>query len=138
MPGKKIVEGLGEFEMIAQAAPHLFGSLFSFGVSEPRGHEGSAVHRYSPRELSELFRVGIARPDSPLFAILGAPEAHSRSPEYHNGRFVRDGIDALYVHLRADSFPGFLAITDELGLDGASCGGTATRGISGDRGNTCC
>jgi 3-dehydroquinate dehydratase/shikimate dehydrogenase len=56
----------------------------------------------------------------PLFAVVGSPIAHSKSPEYHNRRFQEDGVSALYIPVRADSFEEFLGIAEVLPIHGVS------------------
>lgn len=60
---------------------------------------------------------------SRVFAVLGDPVAHSRSPEMQNAAFARAGVDGVYVALRATerTFEGLVR-----GLARAGGGGNVT------------
>ncbi len=126
--GKRyIVTGTGEYGLPSVVAPALFGSEWTYAFTgdpgsggDPGGTERAAPGRYTPKELAETYRAGRAQPEWPLFAVLGAPVAHSRSPEYHNRRFREEGIEALYVPIRADSFAEFEALAEALSIRGVS------------------
>lgn len=42
------------------------------------------------------------RGTTPVYAVVGHPIAHSRSPEIHNALFARHGLDGVYVALPVD------------------------------------
>jgi len=55
-----------------------------------------------------------------VFAVVGDPVAHSRSPELHNRWFADERVDAVYVALRAARSDGLVARLDGLGIAGAN------------------
>lgn len=60
---------------------------------------------------------------TPVFALLGAPVAHSRSPTLHNGLFARTGTPGVYVALPVDPACSGRALVESvrtLGLAGAN------------------
>jgi len=67
----------------------------------------------TPEALLDLYgapRLGL-RPA--LFGVAGDPIAHSRSPQLHNPRLIRDGYDAVYLRFQVarlhEFWPVFLA-----------------------------
>ncbi|MCG8478693.1 MAG: type I 3-dehydroquinate dehydratase, partial [Spirochaetales bacterium] len=119
MPGREgIWIAMGEYGLPSRVAPSHFGSAWTY-TSDDDGFSAALGH-VSPRVLHETYRVGEARADWPLFAVAGAPVAHSRSPEYHNRRFREDGRAALYIPVRADDFTEFEALAERLGFRGVS------------------
>jgi len=119
MPGRQgIWVAMGEYGLPSRVWPARTGSLVTYS-SDPAGPAAAPGH-IGPRELRELYRVDRARPDWPAFAVVGSPIAHSRSPEYHNRRFRDDGIDAIYLPIRIDSFEEFPGVAAAFGLKGVS------------------
>ena len=55
-----------------------------------------------------------------LFAIIGKPVSHSRSPAYHNKFFTQRGLQALYIPLHCDEVPGIPTFARLMNLKGAS------------------
>lgn len=113
----RIVIGMGPYGTLTRVAPARFGSLLTFG-SVP-GAQAAPGH-LSPQELFEVYRVGDQRGGWPLFAVVGNPVAHSRSPHYHNARFVEGKASALYAPLLVDEFSALMALADRLPLHGLS------------------
>lgn len=110
--------GIGEHGMLTRAFPARTRSKWTYAVD--REEAAVAPGQFDARTLHELYRVGDAGAQWPLFAVVGAPVAHSRSPEYHNKRFSADGIHALYIPLRVDRFTDFRELADLLPLQGVS------------------
>lgn len=107
---------MGEYGLPSRVAPALFGSAWSYASDGAAAAPG----QLSPQVLSEVYRVGTATDGWRMFAVLGSPVAHSRSPDYHNGRFREDGHEALYIPVRADTMAEFLAFADAAGVRGVS------------------
>jgi 3-dehydroquinate dehydratase/shikimate dehydrogenase len=119
MPGRQgIWVAMGEYGLPTRVWPARTGSLLTYS-SDPAGPSAAPGH-IGPRELREVYRVDLARPEWPAFAVLGSPVVHSRSPEYHNARFRDDGIEAIYLPIRIDSFQEFPGAAAAFGLIGAS------------------
>lgn len=53
-----------------------------------------------------------------LFAVVGKPVLHSKSPEMHNAAFNACGINAKYIRLASDSAEEALETAKELGING--------------------
>ncbi|POR04766.1 hypothetical protein AU468_02390 [Alkalispirochaeta sphaeroplastigenens] len=123
MPGRRAIwVGMGEQGFLTRAFPARLRSLWTY-ASDSSGGDPEAVAapgQVDPRTLAEVYRVDQARLEWPVFAVLGAPVAHSRSPRYHNERFAREGIDAIYLPLRLDSFSDFSDLSQVIPLQGVS------------------
>jgi 3-dehydroquinate dehydratase/shikimate dehydrogenase len=116
-PAERIVVGMGEFGTLTRVAPSRFGSMLTFcsvpGASAAPGH-------LTPQDLATIYRIGAQKRDWPLFAVVGNPVGHSRSPHYHNARFEAAGADALYVPILVDQFSELLSLAEALPLHGLS------------------
>ncbi|MFP4376273.1 MAG: shikimate dehydrogenase [Spirochaetales bacterium] len=115
--GQKIIVGMGAYGAPTRLAPYHFESMLSFcsspGASAAPGH-------VTPQTLTDLYQVGKQRSSWPLFAVIGNPIAHSKSPAYHNGRFMEDGIDAAYIPVLVDEPSQFFALAELLPILGFS------------------
>lgn len=127
MPGRSgIWIAMGEYGLVTRLWPGRTGSVVTFG-SDDRGVP-AAPGQVSPEFLRDVYRVGLTSGDSPAFAVVGAPIAHSKSPEFHNQRFaeaVPNGSGEqrntpLYLPIRIDRFEEFEQVVTALDLRGVS------------------
>ncbi|HKK48984.1 MAG TPA: type I 3-dehydroquinate dehydratase, partial [Alkalispirochaeta sp.] len=119
MPGRTAVWiAMGEYGLPTRVAPWHFGSSWTY-ASDPAGTP-AASGQITPQVLAHTYRAGTVDDMRPVFAVVGSPIAHSKSPEYHNRRFQEEGVSALYIPVRADTFGAFLAFANALPIVGAS------------------
>jgi 3-dehydroquinate dehydratase / shikimate dehydrogenase len=104
---------MGPLGQITRLCPWLFGSRWTYGGTIAPG-------QVTARELVESFRIQRASSLTAIYAIGGAPLAHSASPAMHNAAFAALGMDAIYVPLETDDGDEFLAVADAIGVAGAS------------------
>ncbi len=119
MPGRRgIWVAIGEYGLPSRVWPAGTGSFLTYS-SDPDSTPAAPGH-ISPREMREMYRIGSASASWAVFGVTGSPIAHSRSPSYHNERFAADGVEAIYLPVRVDSFDSFLRIVEVYGLRGVS------------------
>ena len=82
--------------------------------------EGLAPGQLPPARLLEEFRFRRIQPDADLYAVVGAPVAHSLSPAMHNAGFAQVGLNAVYVSLEARDAGDFVTFARAMDLRGAS------------------
>jgi 3-dehydroquinate dehydratase/shikimate dehydrogenase len=104
---------MGPVGQVSRLCPWLFGSCWSYAGTIAPG-------QVTAGELLDVFRVPQSSPATVIYAIAGAPLAHSASPAMHNAAFAALGIDAVYVPLETASGDELLAVGDAIGLAGAS------------------
>jgi 3-dehydroquinate dehydratase/shikimate dehydrogenase len=104
---------MGPMGQLTRLCPWLFGSRWTYGGTVAPG-------QVTARELIESFRVSRGSTATDVYAIGGAPLAHSASPAMHNAAFAELGMDAVYVSLETADGDEFLAVADAIGLAGAS------------------
>ena len=66
------------------------------------------------------FRFRRIAADAALYAVVGNPVIHSRSPVMHNAGFAALGLKAVYLPLEARDVGDFVAFAREMRLGGAS------------------
>ncbi|HEV7921216.1 MAG TPA: type I 3-dehydroquinate dehydratase [Thermoanaerobaculia bacterium] len=88
-PGETMI-GMGERGLYARLLAPFFGSDLFFAGNAAPGQIGleQALAIYGKRPLPA---------DPRIFAILGNPSGHSRSPAVHNPRFRAEGLNAAYT-----------------------------------------
>jgi len=111
--GDRLVIGMGTPGEVTRICPWLFGAEWTFAGDAAPGQIGAAV-------LNGQYRIRDASTSTRLYAITGAPLAHSASPAMHNAAFGALGIDAVYVPMATTDAREFLACAEALGVNGAS------------------
>lgn len=74
------------------------------------------------RVLRDLYRFECLPRGAEVYAVIGDPIAHSKSPHVHNAAFAALGREAIYVplHVRPDDLPGLFDHWRSWGLRGLS------------------
>ena len=111
--GDRLVIGMGTPGEVTRICPWLFGAEWTFAGDAAPGQISAAV-------LNRQYRIRDASTSTRLYAITGAPLAHSASPAMHNAAFGALGIDAVYVPMATTDAREFLACAEALGVNGAS------------------
>ena len=104
---------MGRSGHLSRACPRLFGSLWTYGGTAAPG-------QLSVADLIDVYRVGEQSDSTALYAVAGAPLAHSASPAMHNAAFAASGIDAVYALLDTDDAAELLRACEAFGVSGAS------------------
>ena len=108
-----IAIAMGSAGQVTRLCPWLTGTPWTYAGSAAPG-------QVSARVLAEVYRVRRTSASTAVYAIAGAPLAHSASPFMHNSAFVDAQVDAVYVPLETGDADEFFAMADALGLAGAS------------------
>jgi 3-dehydroquinate dehydratase/shikimate dehydrogenase len=104
---------MGSAGQVSRLAPHVFGSLWTYGGAAAPG-------QIAARDLVDIYRVGSHGAGAALFGVAGAPLAHSASPAMHNAAFAALGIDAAYVPFETTEAGDLLATAQAFGVAGLS------------------
>ncbi len=112
-----IILGMGAFGIPSRILRRRMGNLLTF-ASAPG--ESAAPGHLCPRTLAALYRLRSHGDSTACFAVAGNPIAHSRSPAYHNERFAKEAIDAVYIPLLVDDVAALFELADALPLSGFS------------------
>ncbi|TVR60087.1 MAG: type I 3-dehydroquinate dehydratase [Spirochaetaceae bacterium] len=114
---EKIVLGMGEYGFPTRVLAPRLGCYLSF-VSSP-GHSAAPGH-IDPATMVEVYRYRDVSRGTAVFAVIGNPVMHSRSPNYHNRRFSDDRLDAVYVPIQVDRIEDFWTVARSLEILGVS------------------
>lgn len=116
--GGHVVLGMGKYGLPTRLLAGRMGCAWTY-TSPQRGVQ-AAPGQVDPRELTERYHYRSIGRDTLLFAIVGDPVSHSKSPEYHNARFQRDELDAVYLPFPVDEMTAFFRLAKRFSLSGAS------------------
>jgi 3-dehydroquinate dehydratase / shikimate dehydrogenase len=105
---RKILVGMGPHGNPLRVLSRRFGSMLTC-VCDPVAAQ-SDPGNIGPEEMDCLYRFRAISPETRIFGIIGFPISHSRSPEYHNGRFAEDRIDARYLSFHVDEVLSFFEL----------------------------
>lgn len=95
-----------------------FGMAWTYAAID-KDHE-TAPGQITLDELVFLYRVGTIGDATRVFAVLGNPVAHSRSPEIFNAAFRMADRDAVYVRIPVDGSLSLREVMEFYRLSGAS------------------
>lgn len=121
LEGAAILLGMGAYGFPSRILYKRFRSILSFtspqGKEVAPGHTTPAyLHACRAEEMGES-------PESAkvaIFAIVGDPVLHSKSPELHNSWFAQRGVAAGYIHFPIDNITHGVALLRRLGVRGVS------------------
>lgn len=111
---------MGEFGITSRLLCGQYGAPFTYaGFSS---HREMAPGQLTFAEVRNLYRFNKITEDTPVFAVVGDPIAHSMSPLLHNAAFRKSEFDGVYLPMRIPD--GSLAATlkelEQLNLQGYS------------------
>ncbi|MBI4456170.1 MAG: type I 3-dehydroquinate dehydratase [Acidobacteria bacterium] len=114
--GKRfVVLGMGENGKLLRLLSPCLGSEWTYVALDAPTAEG----QLTGADL-ELYRFHYLCPDSKIFAVIGNPVVHSRSPWLHNSAYQAMALNAIYVAICVDNLGVFLRLADKLGILGWS------------------
>ena len=118
----RIVIAMGAYGTPSRLLPERYGSMWSYSSAIDVAAAAAPGH-VGPEALARTYGLGGEHRAKPtVFAVVGFPIAHSKSPEYHNARLraARWSESARYVPVCARGFAEFLQYADLVDIQGAS------------------
>jgi 3-dehydroquinate dehydratase/shikimate dehydrogenase len=116
----KILLCMGRYGTFTRILAERLGSHISYTSAGEDGLPLAAPGQLFARDLVELYRFRNIGPKTKIFGIVGYPLNVTGSPRFFNTVFTLENTDAVYVPFPSDSLENFMALADELELDGVS------------------
>ncbi len=115
---RRIVIAMGPYGVAGRILAPRLGSFLTYCSSDD-GRQAAPGH-LTPEVLAGMYRYHELTERTAVFAVIGDPVLHSRSPEFHNPVFRSQKLDAVYLPLQLDDLSALPALADRLGLQGVS------------------
>jgi len=115
---KRIVIAMGPYGVAVRVLARVLGSFLSYCSAADSEH--AAPGHLSPTELYRMYRYHELSEHTAVYAVIGDPVMHSRSPQFHNAVFGDRRLSAVYLPLQIDDLSVFPEISRHLGLQGVS------------------
>jgi len=112
--GGAVVIGMGELGVASRLLASRYGSAWTYAG------DGVAPGQIPARQMIDDYAFRRVGPSTRIFGVVSTNALHSLSPVMHNAAFEAAGIDAVYVPLPVHEFGDFLALAEEIGIEGAS------------------
>jgi 3-dehydroquinate dehydratase/shikimate dehydrogenase len=109
---------MGEEGIVSRILGPRAGAVFTFAA--PSESKGTAPGQLSAYMLRENYRFEQIDAATKIYGVFGNPVAHSLSPLMQNVAFRKEGVNAVFLPLKAHSVEDLIALFQELPLAGAA------------------
>ena len=117
---RKILIAMGEYGSPSRILSQRHGSLWTYASTVKSGVAELEMGQLQPRTLEEIYRFREIDSSTPLFAVVGDPIAHSKSPIIHNQWLRNLEMKGTYIPIRTDNLAATLETCDIWGISGLS------------------
>lgn len=114
---EKIFLAMGPYGMPTRILAQRAGSLWTY--ASPKG-QTLAPGQLNPMDLEDIYRFRNLKKSTPIYAIVGKPIHHTKSPSIHNPAFKGVGVSGVYVPFLVDDLEEFFPLAELLDIQGLS------------------
>ncbi len=119
-----ILIAMGPYGLPSRVLSPILGSSICFVSSEEsirsQGGTGNALGHLDPITINEIYNIRGLSAATRVFGVTGSPLTSTSSPIIHNKGYRKQGIDAVYLPIRADTIEEALEFADATGINGLS------------------
>ncbi|HOT62742.1 MAG TPA: shikimate dehydrogenase [Treponemataceae bacterium] len=116
-----ILIAMGPYGLPTRVLAPIIGSSITFTSSEDAIKRSSnPLGQLDPITLSEVYRVRSIGERTRVFGVTGNPLSATSSPLIHNQGYRRQGIDAVYLPIKAETVEEAIEFAEEVGITGLS------------------
>ncbi len=116
-----ILIAMGQYGLPSRILSPLLGSSVCFVSSEESIRtSGNPLGQLDPVTLNEVYRFREISASTRVFGITGNPLAATSSPAIHNKGYRVQGLDAVYIPIKAENAEEAIEFAEEVGITGLS------------------
>ncbi len=116
-----ILIAMGQYGIPSRILAPILGSVITYVTSEENiRNSQNTLGQLDPVTLNEIYNFRTITDKTRIFGITGNPLAATSSPLIHNKGYIKQGIDAVYVPLKAENIEEALEFASEVGITGLS------------------
>ncbi|HNY16589.1 MAG TPA: type I 3-dehydroquinate dehydratase [Treponemataceae bacterium] len=116
-----ILIAMGQYGLPSRILAPIVGSLVTFVSSEESiKRSGNSLGHLDPISINETYRIRNISESTRIFGVTGNPLVATSSPAIHNAGYARQGIDAVYIPIKAETIEETIEFAEETGITGLS------------------
>jgi len=116
-----ILIAMGQYGLPSRILAPIIGSSIAYVTSEEiQKSQDNTLGQLDPITLSEVYRFRSLSENTRIFGVTGNPLAATSSPIIHNKGYIRQGLDAVYIPIKADTIEESIEFAEEVGITGLS------------------
>ncbi len=113
-----ILLGMGDYGRITRILYRKTHSLMTYGAANPE--QPGAPGQISVEELARVYNIQRVDQSTEVYALIGDPVSHSRSPQLFNALFEEHNLNAIYIPVRMVQTSTLPRLIQDIDLEGAS------------------
>ena len=116
-----ILIAMGSFGLPSRILAPVLGSSITYASSEESVRlSKNPLGQLDAVTLNEIYHLRNLTDKTKIFGITGNPLAATSSPLIHNSEYVKQGLDAVYIPIRAETIEEAMEFAEETGITGMS------------------
>lgn len=116
-----ILIAMGQYGLPSRLLAPIVGSCITFVSGEESiKRTGNGLGHLDPITINEVYRVREITEQTRVFGVTGNPLVATSSPAIHNAGYARQGINAVYIPIKAETVEEAIEFAEETGITGLS------------------
>lgn len=116
-----ILIAMGPFGQATRILAPLVGSAITYtSALDNNTFSSFNLGQLDPTALHELYQVRNITASTSIFGVTGNPLTTTSSPLIHNRAYKKQGIDAVYIPIKAETIEESIEFANEIGIQGLS------------------
>jgi 3-dehydroquinate dehydratase / shikimate dehydrogenase len=116
-----ILIAMGPYGLPTRVLASIIGSAVTFVSTEENIKlSQNPLGQLDPITINEVYHIRSITEKTKIFGVTGNPLVATSSPLIHNTGYLKQGIDAVYLPLKADTIEETLEFAEEVGITGLS------------------
>ncbi len=116
-----ILIAMGQYGLPTRILAPILGSSITYVTSEEiLKKQDNPLGQLDPVTLNEVYRFRTLSGHTRIFGVTGNPLVATSSPAIHNKGYIRQGLDAVYIPIKADTIEEAIEFAEEVGITGLS------------------